>query len=1091
MATPFEIYRNRKKQGESTTTRPIQYSNPTYSGQSEKKNYKWEKDMLDGVKGKSNNDKFNNVVKTMGLSDSEAKEFRKFLDYQEDSKQELKLNKNGSVSKNQSVRLGQGIKTKGDLVDNILGQKDKRVQQQIELKNIPKQPKVSSSDKKNSDRKEQYKSITGDLAIHKSNKNLETRLKAEGVDPNKDTRNFFEKAMNLPKDQNAFFDALDLLQRPLSATMNAKKGQSEVAKEAMIRLKSGEIDRKEYDEIIRKYNAGPMLDNFLDGLKGNEKVSASDVLEANGVENKVLKHGGGFAIDVLADPLNAVGGAIFKPIGMAAKGINKGADFIPGVRAGKDAVKDTFRDIFKRGGNAPEEVIKRANQADAELAYQTSKILDQNVRAVKHADSLDDGTDIQRIMENDVQINKEPVQLLQDLLDGNVSVNRADGNFGDFINEINALVGKNVLQAVPRTTGTGFDIINTDPALVKSVIGNDFKTAVDLVNPSGAFDEVNIPRPDRTPSSEPMLNHIATKMMETNDEIRALAQTHSIPLNELEGYMAHVLSEAELTARGKAPASGVLPMGGNSNVAKQRTLDGSVEDVNELLGKELFDPNAFFATAQGQKRLSEYIIKESFKRDVLQNFGTKIDATFDRSAIPKGMTIIKPEQFNFYKSVNPNGTSNVGVSAGDEFLVHKGTKQLLENYSYKTSDEGLSKFARGFDKVNEMWKKFALFSTGYHARNILGNSWNMHVADMNPAVQAKYTIEGMNDIRLYKAAKDKEFMNLPLSPKEQAALKEYDEFLQQGLKGSTFYEADFAYNADKAFGNAIKNADKSLGRKAVETTVNPTKWFEFSREVGESADTIQRYAFYKWSRKQGLNTEQSTNKVKEVLFDYRDLSETERKVFKRVAPFYTFTRKNIPFQLKNMYEKPMKYSNLDKAVDASYDAQDIDQEILPEWLQNSMAIGTDGDGEGNGKAFNANLPAADLARWSENPVREAFGMVNPIGKEVVQQMVDRDFFYDAPLDKITQGDMFGIPMNSNVEHALEQLGAVRNADRNLKDIQDGNLFDPLTGNMFKDINVEKELNAREWEKKEKLDKLLASFKKKHGRNPRTLEELGY
>jgi hypothetical protein len=115
MATAYELWLADKKRREqeaaqnaqtgqvnfkeaSAGSRP-QYSLPGYQGDSQKDNvtYQWEKDILGGIKsskeiGKSNNDKFNYVTKQLGMTPGQADDFRTFLDFQEDSKQEYKLN---------------------------------------------------------------------------------------------------------------------------------------------------------------------------------------------------------------------------------------------------------------------------------------------------------------------------------------------------------------------------------------------------------------------------------------------------------------------------------------------------------------------------------------------------------------------------------------------------------------------------------------------------------------------------------------------------------------------------------------------------------------------------------------------------------------------------------------------------------------------------------------------------------------------------------------------------------------------------------------------------------------------------------------
>ena len=53
--------------------------------------------------------------------------------------------------------------------------------------------------------------------------NLTTRLESGGVDVNKETdnRNFLERALGLPEDQNVVFDVFELLGRPQQAIFGA------------------------------------------------------------------------------------------------------------------------------------------------------------------------------------------------------------------------------------------------------------------------------------------------------------------------------------------------------------------------------------------------------------------------------------------------------------------------------------------------------------------------------------------------------------------------------------------------------------------------------------------------------------------------------------------------------------------------------------------------------------------------------------------------------------------------------------------------------------------------------------------------------
>ncbi|WP_042375291.1 hypothetical protein [Neobacillus jeddahensis] len=131
-----------KKQGKvrfreaSAASRP-QYTLSGYQGQSEKENYKWEKNLLKDldIKGKSYNDKFSNWAKSQGMSDYQAYLYRREQDFKEDSKQKYKLNDDGTLNKKQSIRLGQGAHTNDWLMNDILKNMNKRAEAEVRKNN--------------------------------------------------------------------------------------------------------------------------------------------------------------------------------------------------------------------------------------------------------------------------------------------------------------------------------------------------------------------------------------------------------------------------------------------------------------------------------------------------------------------------------------------------------------------------------------------------------------------------------------------------------------------------------------------------------------------------------------------------------------------------------------------------------------------------------------------------------------------------------------------------------------------------------------------------------------------------------------------
>jgi hypothetical protein len=110
--------------------------------------------------------------------------------------------------------------------------------------------------------------------------------------------------------------------------------------------------------------------------------------------------------------------------------------------------------------------------------------------------------------------------------------------------------------------------------------------------------------------------------------------------------------------------------------------------------------------------------------------------------------------------------------------------------------------------------------------------------------------------------------------------------------------------------------------------------------------------------------------VKKYLFDYTELTPFERNVMKRVIPFYTWMRKNIPLQLQNVVEQPWKYTRLAKFHQdigplALGDQVETPSEkyFKPEYMKEMKYTPTGWtDAKGNRVYFHVDLPTEDLTK---------------------------------------------------------------------------------------------------------------------------------
>lgn len=526
-------------------------------------------------------------------------------------------------------------------------------------------------------------------------------------------------------------------------------------------------------------------------------------------------------------------------------------------------------------------------------------------------------------------------------------------------------------------------------------------------------------RPIRETVTDPKIQKAAKVLTESNNTIRQYAEDNGIQISELEGYMTHVLSQAERDARKiNNPLnvdSGAFGKGNpNKSILKQRELTGSVEDINEKLGKPKFEPNAYFATGIGQKRLIDYIHAVTLRKQVLQNpdFAKPFIKGMD---VPRDAEVIDSNKYTFLKE---SGDSLDGVvptvSVGGQYIVTKQAKMVLDRYQNLNTDEGTKAFLKAFDGIQGMWKKGALFSIGYHIRNQAGASFNNYVAGMSALDLAKYTPEGFQEVARSIGGKESDM---------------FTEFRKQGLGSSTLSQVEYAKSGqepEEAIQKTVENMSKTTSEK-VKQRLNPLNGFQTSAELGNFFDQANRFALYKWARDKGFTAEGAAQKVRDVQFDYSKSTPFEKNILTRVFPFYRWMRNNIPFQIKSFVNDPRKYEYLNKARLNAQQAVGLNEDNVPDYMKQSFMMPVSGK-NGKGSFLGLNLPLTDLTKLS-NPGKALIDSASSIIKTPAELALNYDMFrgkaiqkfqgqqqeYNIPYTKIG----FGIPIKTG--YALNQM----------------------------------------------------------------------
>lgn len=590
--------------------------------------------------------------------------------------------------------------------------------------------------------------------------------------------------------------------------------------------------------------------------------------------------------------------------------------------------------------------------------------------------------------------------------------------------------------------------------------------------------------------NNPNLNQAADMVRNVLRSPHELAAERGIVLPDTYGdaYLPHVATDEAKNIKGITPSSGRSGISGNQAIL-EREFKMPVADANEQIALKdtkgnpvnMFETNAYLASAEGVKRSINYVLAESAKKQILSN--PKLARQVkdgEKVILGKNETVINPNDYDFAKK-DFSGKTIKGNS--DMYVVTKDVKDFFDRYQKTIQEDGIKNVLSVYDAVSNFWKKTALFSAGFHIRNFFGNNWNMMIAGMNPKDLITYQTKALPEIKMaMKAGEEirlgKKLEDLPEDMRQ--AYERHDQFLRNGLREGSLYQQEFmANNPKEALKKKMAENDKTLAQKAKEN-LNPIKLgntlLDASHNLGLSVDEMNRFAMFNWSLDKGKSIDEAAGEVKKALFDYKDLSQVEKAVFRRIIPFFSWMRKNIPYQIENFAKQPQKYIGAEKARTEMNKAEGVNNSDIPGYYNESFAAALpgSGDGKGNAKLANLNLPLSDLTKLSD-PMRMFTDSLTPLAKVPIEVSSNVNLFNGKPIESFDgeKKPFLGVDTPAKLQYILSQIGALRNAGNRVKDVQDGNWQSLVSGGVVKDQNLEKSKKAKAYDE---LDNLLAQIK---------------
>jgi len=156
--------------------------------------------------------------------------------------------------------------------------------------------------------------------------------------------------------------------------------------------------------------------------------------------------------------------------------------------------------------------------------------------------------------------------------------------------------------------------------------------------------------------------------------------------------------------------------------------------------------------------------------------------------------------------------------------------------------------------------------------------------------------------------------------------------------------------------------------------------------------------------RRGADPRKAADTVGEFLFNYGEVSRVERELFRRVMPFYTFTRKNVELQWKQLRRNPGMQINQVKPFRGRND----ENESMVKFESEAMKLRLDRDGKTVTMLTGIDLPLRNLDTIfrgsARSTARGLAGMITPLNKTTLLEFpAGKELFTDRDMTRTQSG----------------------------------------------------------------------------------------
>lgn len=483
-------------------------------------------------------------------------------------------------------------------------------------------------------------------------------------------------------------------------------------------------------------------------------------------------------------------------------------------------------------------------------------------------------------------------------------------------------------------------------------------------------------------------------------------------------YVPHIRA-ADLEEDAARPMMGAASVGRRRvrpMSSKQRSVKGTLAELrDEHPGRYVEDPGVLFAGRMAEG--NQAVVRAEFNRRLAE---TGRSLRRGRELEPQ----VRPGEAVYHvrgsdiREVKLDGDGRRELGAflkgsgrrGGQYVVLN--RQAVER-ALLTVVPGAERSKPGvwFDKAQGTWKLLATQpNPGFHVRNLAGDLQNAFAATRGHRMPANLHASartlgalGRHERQLAHSLESRPVPKAGVISRKTGFRTErygdigYDRVARELVKAGAIrsgFQARELHDLLSTAGKVGKNRGATFRR-----------WLNNREDFARASTAID-------ALKRGASFEEAAAHASRYHFDYSDLTDVERRILRRIFPFYTWSARNIPLQFKVMLSSPAKFAQYQKVREelaGAFGYEDKWEKDLQEYEQRAAPLPIVIDGHRYTISLGpSGLPLTDLNELptSANPVaaadewiNKAMSLMSPAFKTPIELWSNFSFFFREQIER--------------------------------------------------------------------------------------------